>query len=170
MSKLRIALAQINPTVGDLNGNVLKIKSFIKKAQDFDSDIVVFPELSITGYPPEDLLLKSHFIDDNISAALEVSKQTSNIIAIYGFVEKENDQIYNSAVISSNNQFLGTQKKIYLPNYGVFDEKRYFSSGNSTLAPGPDVSNSIIAPFFSTFSSVCSGIVSSYVNIYARCF
>ena len=131
MSKLRIALAQINPTVGDLNGNVLKIKSFIKKAQDFDSDIVVFPELSITGYPPEDLLLKSHFIDDNISAALEVSKQTSNIIAIYGFVEKENDQIYNSAVISSNNQFLGTQKKIYLPNYGVFDEKRYFSSGNS---------------------------------------
>ena len=64
MSKLRIALAQINPTVGDLNGNVLKIKNFIEQARSFDSDIVVFPELSITGYPPEDLLHKSHFIDD----------------------------------------------------------------------------------------------------------
>jgi len=131
LSKLRIALAQINPTVGDLNGNVLKIKNFIEQARSFDSDIVVFPELSITGYPPEDLLHKSHFIDDNVSAALEVSKSTSSITAIYGFVEKENGQIYNSAAISSNNQFLGTQKKIYLPNYGVFDEKRYFSSGHS---------------------------------------
>ena len=131
MSKLRIALAQINPTVGDLTGNVLKIKKFIGKAEDVNSDIVVFPELSITGYPPEDLLLKSHFIEDNIKAAKEVAKHTSNIIAIYGFVEKENKKIFNSAAISHNQQLLGTQKKIYLPNYGVFDEKRYFSSGHS---------------------------------------
>ena len=131
MSKLRIALAQINPTVGDLTGNVLKIKKFIKKAEDVNSDIVVFPELSITGYPPEDLLLKSHFIEDNVKAAKEVAKHTSNIIAIYGFVEKENNKIFNSAAISHNQQLLGTQKKIYLPNYGVFDEKRYFSSGHS---------------------------------------
>ena len=131
MSKLRIALAQINPTVGDLTGNVLKIKRFIKKAEDVNSDIIVFPELSITGYPPEDLLLKSHFIEDNIKAAKEVAKHTSNIIAIYGFVEKENKKIFNSAAISHNQQLLGTQKKIYLPNYGVFDEKRYFSSGHS---------------------------------------
>ncbi len=131
MSKLRIALAQINPTVGDLTGNVLKIKKFIKKAEKVNSDIIVFPELSITGYPPEDLLLKSHFIEDNIKAAKEVAKHTSNIIAIYGFVEKENKKIFNSAAISHNQQLLGTQKKIYLPNYGVFDEKRYFSSGHS---------------------------------------
>ena len=131
MSKLRIALAQINPTVGDLTGNVLKIKKFIKKAEEVNSDIIVFPELSITGYPPEDLLLKSHFIEDNIKAAKEVAKHTSNIIAIYGFVEKENNKIFNSAAISHNQQLLGTQKKIYLPNYGVFDEKRYFSSGHS---------------------------------------
>jgi len=131
LSKLRIALAQINPTVGDLTGNVLKIKKFIKKAEDVNSDIVVFPELSITGYPPEDLLLKSHFIEDNVKAAKEVAKHTSNIIAIYGFVEKENNKIFNSAAISHNQQLLGTQKKIYLPNYGVFDEKRYFSSGHS---------------------------------------
>ena len=131
MSKLRIALAQINPTVGDLTGNVLKIKKFIKKAEEVNSDIIVFPELSITGYPPEDLLLKSHFIEDNIKAAKEVAKHTSNIIAIYGFVEKENKKIFNSAAISHNQQLLGTQKKIYLPNYGVFDEKRYFSSGHS---------------------------------------
>ena len=131
MSKLRIALAQINPTVGDLTGNVLKIKKFIKKAEEVNSDIIVFPELSITGYPPEDLLLKSHFIEDNIKAAKEVAKHTSNIIAIYGFVEKENNKIFNSAAISHNQQLLGTQKKIYLPNYGVFDEKRYFYSGHS---------------------------------------
>jgi len=131
LSKLRIALAQINPTVGDLTGNVLKIKKFIKKAEKVNSDIIVFPELSITGYPPEDLLLKSHFIEDNIKAAKEVAKHTSNIIAIYGFVEKENKKIFNSAAISHNQQLLGTQKKIYLPNYGVFDEKRYFSSGHS---------------------------------------
>ena len=131
MSKLRIALAQINTTVGDLTGNVLKIKKFIKKAEEVNSDIIVFPELSITGYPPEDLLLKSHFIEDNIKAAKEVAKHTSNIIAIYGFVEKENKKIFNSAAISHNQQLLGTQKKIYLPNYGVFDEKRYFSSGHS---------------------------------------
>ena len=131
MSKLRIALAQINPTVGDLTGNVLKIKKFIKKAEEVNSDIIVFPELSITGYPPEDLLLKSHFIEDNVKAAKEVAKHTSNIIAIYGFVEKENKKIFNSAAISHNQQLLGTQKKIYLPNYGVFDEKRYFSSGHS---------------------------------------
>jgi len=131
LSKLRIALAQINPTVGDLTGNVLKIKKFIKKAEEVNSDIIVFPELSITGYPPEDLLLKSHFIEDNIKAAKEVAKHTSNIIAIYGFVEKENKKIFNSAAISHNQQLLGTQKKIYLPNYGVFDEKRYFSSGHS---------------------------------------
>ena len=131
MSKLRIALAQINPTVGDLTGNVLKIKKFIKKAEEVNSDIIVFPELSITGYPPEDLLLKSHFIEDNVKAAKEVAKHTSNIIAIYGFVEKENNKIFNSAAISHNQQLLGTQKKIYLPNYGVFDEKRYFSSGHS---------------------------------------
>ncbi len=131
MSKLRIALAQINPTVGDLTGNVLKIKKFIKKAEEVNSDIIVFPELSITGYPPEDLLLKSHFIEDNIKAAKEVAKHTSNIIAIYGFVEKENKKIFNSAAISHNQQLLGTQKKIYLPNYGVFDEKRYFYSGHS---------------------------------------
>ncbi|MFZ5907219.1 MAG: NAD+ synthase [Nitrospirota bacterium] len=128
MRSLRIALAQINPTVGDLDGNVLKITECIQRARKIHAGIVVFPELAITGYPPEDLLLKTQFVDDNLEALRKVRKQTSGIIAVVGFVDRKDD-IYNAAAVLSDKQLFDTYHKMYLPNYGVFDEYRYFQAG-----------------------------------------
>jgi NAD+ synthase (glutamine-hydrolysing) len=128
MRSLRIALAQINPVVGDLDGNVSKIIDHIKKAKEAGSDLVAFPELSITGYPPEDLLLKTQFIEDNLEAMKKVQKNVGGITAIVGFVDREDD-IYNAAAILCNKKLIGTYHKMYLPNYGVFDEYRYFQAG-----------------------------------------
>ena len=107
---LRIALAQINPTVGDLNGNVTKITEYIQKAKKVRTDVVVFPELAITGYPPEDLVLKSQFIDDNLEALRKVRKQTAGIIAVVGFVDRKDD-IYNAAAVLSDKRLLDTYHK-----------------------------------------------------------
>ncbi|MBM4144800.1 MAG: NAD+ synthase [Nitrospira sp.] len=128
MRTLRIALAQINPTVGDLEGNSSKIIDYIKKAKTAGSDLVAFPELAITGYPPEDLLLKTQFIDDNLNALKKVRKNVGDITAIVGFVDRKND-IYNAAAVIYNKNIIDTYHKMYLPNYGVFDEYRYFQSG-----------------------------------------
>jgi NAD+ synthase (glutamine-hydrolysing) len=125
---LRIALAQLNPTVGDFEGNVSKIINYIGEAEKSGSQIVVFPELSITGYPPEDLLLKPKFIEDNLKALEKVQKGVRNIIAVVGFVDRKND-IYNAAAVIYNRKLIDTYHKIYLPNYGVFDEVRYFQAG-----------------------------------------
>jgi NAD+ synthase (glutamine-hydrolysing) len=127
---MRIALAQINPTVGDLKGNFLKIKENILKAIEFKADIVIFPELAVTGYPPEDLLLKPNFIRDNLKKLKEITSLTKDITTIVGFVDKVGKDIYNSAAVLSNNKIKGIYHKIYLPNYGVFDEQRYFKSGD----------------------------------------
>ena len=128
MRTLRIALAQINPTVGDFKGNVSKIIKYIGKAEKSGAHIVLFPELSITGYPPEDLLLKPKFIEDNLEALKMVQKRVRNIIAIVGFVDRKDD-IYNAAAVIYNGKLIDTYHKIYLPNYGVFDEVRYFQAG-----------------------------------------
>ena len=128
MRTLRIALAQINPTVGDLEGNSSKIIDYIKKAKTAGSDLVAFPELAITGYPPEDLLLKTQFIDDNLNALKKVRKNVGDITAIVGFVDRKDD-IYNAAAVIYNKKIIDTYHKMYLPNYGVFDEYRYFQSG-----------------------------------------
>lgn len=128
MKKLRVALAQINSTVGDLKGNVSKIIDSIKKASDAEATIVVFPELSITGYPPEDLLLKNTFIEDNLDALKKVQMNSVDITTIVGYVDKK-DGIYNAAAILYNKRLIDTYHKIYLPNYGVFDEYRYFKAG-----------------------------------------
>ncbi|MFH1824613.1 MAG: NAD+ synthase [Candidatus Firestonebacteria bacterium] len=128
---MRIALAQINPIVGDLKGNCLKIKGNISKSTEIKADIVVFPELSITGYPPEDLLLKSNFIRDNLNELKEITVWTKDITAVVGFVDKVGKDIYNSAAVISESKIKGIYHKIYLPNYGVFDEQRYFKSGNN---------------------------------------
>ena len=93
-------------------------------------DIAVFPELSITGYPPEDLLLKTAFIDENIRYLKKLKKITSDIIAIVGFVNKEHNQIYNSAAVLYNNEIRAIYNKQFLPNYSVFDEERYFKKGS----------------------------------------
>ena len=130
MRILRIALAQINPTVGDFGGNVSKIIDYIHRARQAQADVVVFPELSITGYPPEDLLLKPHFIDNNLDALRKVQESSSDIAVIVGFVDRKDD-IYNAAAIIYNKTLIDTYHKMFLPNYGVFDEYRYFQAGTS---------------------------------------
>lgn len=128
MKTLRLALAQINPTVGDFEGNVSKIIYYIEEASKAGAQIVAFPELAITGYPPEDLLLKPQFIEDNLDALKKVQENVGDITAIVGFVERKED-IYNAAAIIYNKTIFDTYHKIYLPNYGVFDEYRYFQAG-----------------------------------------
>ncbi len=128
MKTIRIAMCQINPTVGDFEGNIKKIIEFIDNAEKYSPDIIVFPELAITGYPPEDLLLKPQFIEDNLKALKEVQRYVDDFVAIVGFVDKKND-IYNSAAIIYEKEIVDIYHKMYLPNYGVFDEYRYFQAG-----------------------------------------
>jgi NAD+ synthase (glutamine-hydrolysing) len=128
---LRIAIGQINSVVGDLEGNSNKILACIKEAACKDIDLIVFPELSITGYPPEDLLLKPNFIKENIRYLKKISQEIGDIIAIVGFVDERKGDIYNSAAVMNNKKITYVYHKMYLPNYGVFDEKRYFKPGTN---------------------------------------
>ncbi|MBI4679940.1 MAG: NAD+ synthase, partial [Nitrospirae bacterium] len=128
LKKIRIALAQINPIVGDLQGNVKKIISYIKNARALKAEIIAFPELAVTGYPPEDLVLKPQFIKDNIDALNEVITASDGITAIVGFIERDNS-LFNAAAVISNRRLIDVYHKKHLPNYGVFDEYRYFQSG-----------------------------------------
>lgn len=130
---IRIALAQINCTVGDLAGNSSKIVFYAQKAATEGADIVAFPELAITGYPPEDLLLKPKFIADNCAALKEIASQINDIVAVIGFVDRKNNQLFNAAAVIYGGKVKGIYHKTQLPNYGVFDEKRYFSSGTKPL-------------------------------------
>ncbi|MCJ7774949.1 MAG: NAD(+) synthase, partial [Desulfobulbaceae bacterium] len=129
MRTLRIAMAQINTTVGDLEGNTKKILQYIEQARNLGVDLITFPELAITGYPPEDLLLMPQFVNENLDYLKEIIKATSGICVIVGFVDKKDD-LYNAAAIINNGTLAGVYHKIYLPNYGVFDENRYFQGGN----------------------------------------
>lgn len=126
---IKIALCQFNPTVGDLKGNCGRIMDEITKAKNLGIDLIVFPELAITGYPPEDLLLKSDFIAGNLRSLKEAAGLCHGIAAIIGFANKNNGRLYNSAAFIKDGKVVAVQNKICLPNYGVFDEKRYFSSG-----------------------------------------
>ena len=132
MDFLRIALAQINPTVGDLEGNVAKILFYIARAGDMQADIVAFPELALCGYPPEDLLLKPRFARDNREALEALVKCSEGITTVVGFPEAANSRLYNAAAVLDDGHLLTTYHKIELPNYGVFDEKRYFFPGAET--------------------------------------
>jgi NAD+ synthase (glutamine-hydrolysing) len=125
---LRVALAQINPTVGDIRGNARKIGEGIAVARDQGAALVVFPELTLSGYPPEDLLLKTSFLDQVAAALEELAAQTRGIVALVGFPERADD-VYNSAAVLADGEVAAVYRKIYLPNYGVFDEQRYFQSG-----------------------------------------
>ena len=129
MKKVRLALAQINSTVGDIEGNTEKIISLIKEAKAKDCDIIAFPELAITGYPPEDLLFKTSFIKANLKALEKIANHSRNIISIIGFVDKNKD-IYNAAAVLLDGKVIAKYHKNHLPNYGVFDEVRYFQRGN----------------------------------------
>ncbi len=128
---IKIALAQINPTVGILEENCAKIISYIKKAKRKGADLVVFPELSLVGYPPEDLLYKNNFIDKNINFLKSIKRHAEGIVVIVGFVDKHKGEIYNSCALIQDKEIQDIYHKIVLPNYGVFDEKRYFAAGDA---------------------------------------
>jgi NAD+ synthase (glutamine-hydrolysing) len=128
---LRVALAQLNPTVGDIEGNLAKLLDAYEQAEAAGCDVIAFPELSITGYPPEDLVLKPRFVADNEAALAELAARTRRCAAVVGFVEEDRD-LFNAAAVCANGEILGTYRKRHLPNYGVFDEARYFTPGNET--------------------------------------
>jgi NAD+ synthase (glutamine-hydrolysing) len=126
---MRIAIAQINPTVGDIEGNSRKIVEYARRAKRIRSDIVVFPELALCGYPPEDLLLKPSFIEQNLKKIQSISRSIKGITAIVGFADRDKDGLYNAAALMGGGRIKGVCRKMRLPNYGVFDEKRYFKEG-----------------------------------------
>ena len=125
----RLALAQINPTVGDLAGNTGKIVQMMDEARALRADLVAFPEMAITGYPAEDLLFRPSFIRDNMEAMRRVVKASTDIAVVVGFVNADSD-IYNASAVACNGELAGVYHKMYLPNYGVFDEERYFQPGS----------------------------------------
>src|SRR5215469_2435414 len=129
---LRIALAQTNCTVGELRGNAGKISEYIQRARSAGARLVVFPEMAISGYPPEDLLLKPSFSRSCLKYLQGIAAECSGIIAVVGFPEALDD-LYNSAAIIADREIAGVSRKHYLPNYGVFDEDRYFQAGHETL-------------------------------------
>jgi NAD+ synthase (glutamine-hydrolysing) len=125
---LRVALAQINPTVGDIDGNARKIADRMAEAREQGAALVVFPELALSGYPPEDLLLKTSFLERAAAALQELAAQARGIVALVGFPESAED-VYNAAAVLAEGEVAAVYRKMYLPNYGVFDEQRYFQSG-----------------------------------------
>jgi len=126
---IKIALAQINPTVGAIEKNCAKIIDYINKAKKEKVDLIVFPELALVGYPPEDLLLKKHFIEKNKKYLEIIRRKVSGISVLVGFVDEEKKSIYNSCALIQDQKIKDVYHKLFLPNYGVFDEKRYFTSG-----------------------------------------
>ncbi|MCR4438621.1 MAG: NAD+ synthase [bacterium] len=130
---LRIALFQINPTVGDLKGNAQLVISGVQKARGVGADVAVFPELVLTGYPPEDLLLRRRFAEDNRLALESVVAAAKGLVAVVGFADHDAAGLHNAAAVMRDGQLVATYHKICLPNYGVFDEKRYFVPGGEVL-------------------------------------
>jgi len=132
-NNIRIALAQINCRVGDLEANCSKIRYYLKRCEDAGVDIACFPELAVTGYPPEDLLLKPKFIADNIHELKQLAGEVRDIVAVIGFVDRHGGSLYNAAAIVYKGKIRGIYHKMFLPNYGVFDEERYFEPGEKTM-------------------------------------
>ena len=143
MKKFRLAMVQMNPTLGDLEGNTRAICGWLKEARKANSDAIVFPELAVTGYPPEDLLLKPRFLRDAGRMMNRIVKETRDVLAVVGcvavgqsgkvmctgFTDSDSKGLYNAAAIMTGRQIIGTYAKQLLPNYGVFDERRYFLPG-----------------------------------------
>ena len=131
MSKaLNVAVCKVNPTLGNFQKNIDIISKNYKYAVEKGADLVVFPEMSITGYPPQDLLNNKEFISQNISCLNELSKSTT-IPCIFGYVDFEDNKKFNAAAVCQDGEIVYKYHKIHLPNYDVFDERRYFHSGNS---------------------------------------
>lgn len=145
MDHIRIAGAQLNLTVGDLEINTERIIETIAWAESHQAQIVVFPELSISGYPPEDLVLRDGFVTANLEALQEIAKHVGDIVAVVGFVDRADDgddepddaisrKVANAAGVLHRGEVVGTYHKVLLPNYGVFDENRYFVRGGAPAA------------------------------------
>src|SRR5437773_2068225 len=135
MRRFRVGLGQINPTVGDFEGNVRRIVEAIERARALGCHLVAFPELAVPGYPPEDLLFKPAFIEANLRALDEVARASRGLTVVVGFVDRRDD-IFNAAAILHDGERAGVYHKQYLPNYGVFDENRYFQAGTEVVARG----------------------------------
>jgi NAD+ synthase (glutamine-hydrolysing) len=129
MGGMRLSIGQINPTVGDLKENTEIIVDLIEEARQEKVDLIIFPELAITGYPPEDLLLKPQFIDDNLSALKEIVAKSKGIAVYIGFVDRKGKELYNAGAFIVDAKIKTVYHKMNLPNYAVFDEKRYFKEG-----------------------------------------
>jgi NAD+ synthase (glutamine-hydrolysing) len=127
---MRLALQQLNATVGDLAGNEAAIRDGIHQAKAAGAQVVAFPELAVTGYPPEDLLLKEHFLQDARLAVERLAGEAQGIVALVGFPERADD-VYNAMAVLADGEVQGIYRKMRLPNYGVFDEVRYFQAGDT---------------------------------------
>lgn len=126
---MRVALAQYDMVVGDIEGNTARILDAIGRATEAGAQVLVLPELTVTGYPPEDLLLKPSFVAASEDAVTEIAGATDAIVTVFGFVQADGGVLYNAAAICQNGAVLGIYRKQQLPNYGVFDEARYFEPG-----------------------------------------
>ena len=132
---MRLALCQMNATVGDIAGNSRRIAEGLAGAREAGAELVLFPELSLTGYPPEDLLLKEHFLADARRALEELASGVTDTVAVVGFPERAED-VFNAAAVLAGGRIQAIYRKVYLPNYGVFDEQRYFQSGSAGAVVG----------------------------------
>src|SRR6266542_891808 len=126
---LRVGIAQINTTVGDLEGNVREALEYVERARELGVDIVSFPELTVTGYPPEDLLLRAAFVKDNVEALESMVERCRGITAVVGFADLVGSAVFNAAAVIHDGRLAHVYHKERLPNYGVFDEVRYFQEG-----------------------------------------
>ncbi|MEA2509181.1 MAG: hypothetical protein QOG21_1263 [Actinomycetota bacterium] len=126
---IRVALAQMNLTVGDIEGNAERLMSAVASAASQGAQVVATPELGVTGYPPEDLLMKRSFLDANLDAVQTIAHSSGDVVSIIGFVDREDDRLFNAAAICQSGKLLAVYHKHLLPNYGVFDEDRYFHPG-----------------------------------------
>lgn len=134
MKKLRVTIAQLNPTLGDFEENLEKAKEALEVAEKDKSDVVVFPELFLSGYPPEDLVMRLSFLKENRKSLEEFASLTrgKDTVCVVGFVDSDED-VYNAAAIVRDGEILGVYRKMFLPNYSVFDEKRYFKPGDKLM-------------------------------------
>ncbi len=159
MTVLRVGLAQLNPTVGDLDGNLAEMLDAYDRAEAAGCDLVAFPELSTTGYPPEDLVLKPGFVADNLESLAKLAARTGRCAAVVGFVDQDRD-LYNAAAVCANGEIVGTYRKRLLPNTTVFDEARYFTPGHESdplelfVIGGVKVGISICEDIWSPFGPV----------------
>jgi NAD+ synthase (glutamine-hydrolysing) len=173
MRIFRLALAQINTTVGDLQGNAALVLRAVAAARDAKVNLVVCPELTLTGYPPEDLVLRPQFIKDNLKVLAETVRKIKGVAAVIGFVDR-GDGLYNAAAFVQSGRIIARHHKIFLPNYGVFDENRYFQPGKQLstvvlngITIGVNICEDIWYPEGPTLSQALVGDAEVIVNISA---